>query len=335
MMHEHISLVSVNLLRAKVSVLSRAKRVRRSNSLAIDIGDTKPSKLLTLDNSDDRKGGSRLSDISPRNLELGAVSAGLLRPALGSSIGAGHADDGASIGPAVSLDGEVVVAAVVVLAAVSGHILDGPCLAVDGLGAGEGTSVRNGSSGRSSRSISGRDDGVGEVGRRARPGVGRVAASGNAGDRSKSLLGSHSLGGEVGVGAGSGMSGIATTRDTSDRGEGLFDDNRSGSRNIVVDEIRRRAGFRVGRVATTGDLSRGWLGERCGSAGTVLAVASVILAHACSQGAGASNLEGAGCNAGLVGILAFVPASKRGGGSGRGQGKSKDKGVHHGEGCLW
>lgn len=135
---------------SSVGVLARAEGVGRSDLLAVDIRDTEPSELLTVDNSDNRESRSRLSSVSPRDGVRGASCAGLVRPGLGSSVLAGHTNDSAALSLAVGLNDEVVVAASVVLGTVAAQVIEGPCL-VGLLGTGARGTGRNGDRRLSSR----------------------------------------------------------------------------------------------------------------------------------------------------------------------------------------
>jgi hypothetical protein len=125
--------VSVNLLRTNIAILSRALGVASSDSLTINIANTKPSQLILLiNNSDNSKSRSRVSNITPRNSEI-AISTLLSRERL-----VGGIDDSAVFGFAVGYNVEVVVAGVAVFAAVAVHIVQSPGLAGDFLGVGAG-----------------------------------------------------------------------------------------------------------------------------------------------------------------------------------------------------
>lgn len=83
---------------------------------------------MAVDNSDNSKGRSRLSSVSPGNRVRRSRCAGLVTPGLGCRILSRHANDGAVLSLAVGHKIEVVVAAGVALTAVAAQVVDGPSL---------------------------------------------------------------------------------------------------------------------------------------------------------------------------------------------------------------
>lgn len=300
--HRPLLGVSVDLLRAEVAILAGAEGVGRGDLLLIDVGNAEPGQLVAAVDSDDSEGGAGLSNVTPGDAQVRSVRAGLVRPALGGGVGAGHPDYGAALRLVAGVDGKVVVAASVALAAVPGHVFDRPCLALNRLRV-----VVAGSPSAGSRGGSGRNR-VGKVIAGARARVGRVAAAWNTRDRGPGGL--RYFSGEVGTGARTRVSRIAATGDARDRSVARL---RDGGGGVIG---RARSG--VSGVAAAWNRSRSWVGLRQagGRAGTPLAVAGVVLAQASGQLAAADDFRSSGRNTLLVGVLAGVLTLGSGSGGG-------------------
>ena len=100
--------VSVNRRGRKSAKVTRAEGAAGRNLSAVDIRNAEPSELTALADSDNSECGRGLRGVSPRD---GQVStARLVGPALGSSVGARHADNSAVLGLAIRGEVEIVVA---------------------------------------------------------------------------------------------------------------------------------------------------------------------------------------------------------------------------------
>lgn len=180
-----------------VAILAGAEGAGRRNLLTIDVRHTKPGKLLAVNDSHDSIRGSRVLNITPRDLQVGTGGAVLVRPALGSSIASGHANNSTAISLTIVLDGKVVIASRVALTTVAGQIGNCPrfvklgrirsCTASSrgltsgcGCKSGQSQGTVGGDAAYAIRVAMGRIAGIGSGSRRCRSGQSQGAIGGDA-----------------------------------------------------------------------------------------------------------------------------------------------------------